>query len=277
MTITVETNQDDNSPMLLGERKLAAAMTIMVETNHDDKEKKRAAGKTAKKCGMKDDPIKMPQPAMTIMAKTNHDDKEKKRATGKMAIRKQGMKDDPIKMLQSSLLSEQKRAKKAKKGAMINETTTMMAENKMNDNCNLIGEETEAAHPMVMEVINLNLTPCVMCKMLVMSDCKCQVCAGSLHCFCSIIEGEGHGAHYMCSNCNMEHKQKQPDINNNSQGEQKQPQFTNNSQGEVEMEELALLVMDVNANDMVDSFERFCNHDNYEVGDIQGRSEFSLL
>ena len=27
-----------------------------------------------------------------------------------------------------------------------------------------------------------------------------------------------------------------------------------------------LLAMDVNAVDMVDSFERFCNHDNYEVG-----------
>ena len=173
MTIMVEMfNHDENSSIILGEQKIPAvmmitaetpcedkgkkraagkiakkcetkdnpikmpqpALMIMAETPCDDKGKKRAAGKTAKKCGTKDNPIEMPQPALMIMVETPCDDKGKKRAAGKMAT-KCGMKDDLIKSPQPGLLPEKKRARMAKKGATINKTTTMMAENQMVISC----------------------------------------------------------------------------------------------------------------------------------------------
>ena len=72
---------------------------------------------------------------MMIMEETNCDDKGKKRAAEKTSVNKHGTEDDPIEMPQPSLLPEKKRARMAKKGATINKTTTMMAENQMVISC----------------------------------------------------------------------------------------------------------------------------------------------
>ena len=42
---------------------------------------------------------------------------------------------------------------------------------------------------------------CLGCGNLVNSDCICGVCEGNLHCWCSILHGEGHGSHYLCAIC----------------------------------------------------------------------------
>ena len=43
--------------------------------------------------------------------------------------------------------------------------------------------------------------PCPECEKQVNSDCRCKYCDCNIHCICSILKSEGHGAIYLCSTC----------------------------------------------------------------------------